>query len=101
MKDGSYTIEHRNGELPTGTAIGSFEIVEGKIKNRTGLAKEVLKDGLVDGRTEFDIKRLNNGYNWVIWSRPVKHEPEHSLEPEEYLGTHSKSKPRRGTTSSY
>lgn len=84
MRDGTYTIIHGgHGNLP-GQPIGSFCVVDGKIKDRTGLAEEVLDDGPVTSVTEFRINRLNNGYNWVKWERPVQHEPRHSLEPEEY-----------------
>ena len=85
MKDGQYKIVHKD-RIDVGTEIGSFEVVAGKIKNRTGLAAEVLSDGLATPEVEFRVKRLNNGYNWVEWTRPVRHEPQHSLPPPAYEG---------------
>lgn len=96
MKDGLYKILHRNGGHGS-QEVGRFEIIDGNIKNRDGLAKHVLNDGPVTGRVEFDILRLNNGYNWVEWERPVRTEPIHSIDPEPYLGPNSRAKPiKRG-----
>lgn len=75
MKDGLYKILHKSQLDLGGTEIGRFEVIDGNITHRDGLAKEVLKDGPVNGRVRFDIARLTNGYNWVEYERPVRKEP--------------------------
>lgn len=84
MKDGKYKIVHKANQMLPGTEIGSFEVVNAAVKNRTGLAEELLVDGPVTPRVEFTVQRLHNGYNWVVWERPVAHEPQHSLPPPRY-----------------
>lgn len=84
MKDGKYKIVHISHDALPGTEIGAFEIVNAKIKNRSGLARELFVDGPVTPRVEFQVRRLHNGYNSVVWERPVAGPPQHSHPPPRY-----------------
>lgn len=71
MKDGHYTILHISHHEFAGQDIGSFDIIDGQITNRKGLAEEVLSDGPADGYQKFYINRLSNGYRRIEWTRPT------------------------------
>ena len=72
INDGSYAVREvvnhdAEGRDILGEAVGHFEIIDGKVTRKTGVADEVLRLGSVDGPNHYRITHtMHNGYITVV-----------------------------------
>jgi len=75
MKDGHYKVLHITHPDFPGQEIGSFDVIEGLVKNQEGIAEDLIQSGPAN---DFEIMRLANGYRRIVWER-LNADPERDL----------------------